>query len=225
MIKTFICLANSRKHSGKCVVGKTIDTYQTIRPISDRENEELSEIEIRYSNGQLPKILDIISIKTKGSRPNNYQKENWLIDKDYYWKFEKKYDFDNLSLFCDSYSAFWQNTESSYNGKNDRISSQFFSQISKSFLLLELHNSSIIIREEGREFGNPKRKVRFQFFLNNVEYVLPVTHPEIERLYLGKPDGVYNINEVHYLSVSTGVPHEDGKIYLFAAGIIISGMY
>ena len=92
-------MANSRKHSGKCVVGKTIDTYQTIRPISDRENEELSEIEIRYSNGQLPKILDIISIETKGSLPNNYQKENWLIDKKYYWKFEKKYDFDKFKDF------------------------------------------------------------------------------------------------------------------------------
>jgi hypothetical protein len=41
---TFICLANSRKKSGRCLAGKAIynGTYSKwIRPISTREHEEL----------------------------------------------------------------------------------------------------------------------------------------------------------------------------------------
>ena len=92
-------------------------------------------------------------------------------------------------------------------------------------MFLKLGKSSIIVREEGRDFGNPKRKVRMHFCINNTDYILPVTHPEIERFFLGKLDGEYIISEPHYLSVSTGMPHTDNKVYLFAAGIICSGQY
>lgn len=225
MKKTFICLANSRKLSGSCVVGKDIDDLSSFRPVSSRPTEELSEIEVRYKNGQIPKLLDVISLEIKNAKPNGYQLENWLIDTDYYWSLESKYDFKNLDRLVDCPSLFWTNTESSYNGKNDRIAPNNFNTIKRSFIFLKLDSSSIIVREEGREFRNPKRKVRLKFVLNGTEYILPVTHPEIERLYLGKEDGIYPINEVHYLSISSGMPHSDGKIYLFAAGIIINGMY
>lgn len=88
-----------------------------------------------------------------------------------------------------------------------------------------MEESSIIVREEGRKFGNPKRKVRIQFNLLGKEYILPVTHPEVERFYLGKIDGEYRILEPHYLTVSSGMPHTDNKVYLFASGIICSGQY
>ena len=91
-------------------------------------------------------------------------------------------------------------------------------------MFLKLEESSIIVREEGKEFGNSKRKVRMHFNLLGKEYILPVTHPEVERFYLGKMDGEYSILEPHYLTVSSGMPH-DNKVYLFAAGIICSGQY
>lgn len=50
MQKTFICLAKSRKLSGLCVTGKEPENLQGFRPVSERQTEELSEIEIRYSN-------------------------------------------------------------------------------------------------------------------------------------------------------------------------------
>ena len=57
MQKTFICLAKSRKLSGLCVAGKETENLQGFRPVSERQTEELSEIEIRYSNGQLLGLL------------------------------------------------------------------------------------------------------------------------------------------------------------------------
>lgn len=225
MKKTFICLANSRKLSGLCIAGKTLDDLSSFRPISSRSTEELSEIEIRYKNGQLPKLLDVITVEIKNAKPNGFQPENYLIDTDYYWSFDSHFNFDDLDKFIDNPSCFWTNTESSYNGKNDRIDPFNFNTIKKSYIFLKLTSSTIIVREEGREFGNPKRKVRLRFVINNKEYVLPITHPEVERYYLGKDDGEYIINEVHYVSVSSGMPHIDGKIYLFAAGIIRNGIY
>lgn len=225
MQKTFICLAKSRKLSGLCVAGKEIENLQGFRPVSERQTEELSEIEIRYRNGQLPRLLDVITIETKNANPNPFQKENWLIDSNYYWTINRKYDFMDLDHLCDNPVDFWKNTESSYNGRNDRIDSAYFNQIDKSFIFLKLEKSSIIVREEGRDFGNPKRKVRMHFCINNTDYILPVTHPEVERFFLGKLDGEYIISEPHYLSVSTGMPHTDNKVYLFAAGIICSGQY
>lgn len=225
MKKTFICLANSRKLSGVCIAGKDIENFSSLRPVSNRPTEELSEIEIRYKNGILPKLLDIISVETKCAKPNTFQKENWLIDENFYWTFEKKYSFCDLDSLCDSTTDFWKNTESSYNGQNDRIDRTYFNQIDKSFVFLKLSESCILVKEEGREFGNPKRKVRIRFNVNGIEHILPVTHPEIERLFLGKMDGEYVISETHYLSVSSGVPHKDNKIYLFVAGIIRNGQY
>lgn len=223
--KTFICLANSRKFSGSCIAGKTVDGFQAFRPVSSSPKEELSEVEIRYEDGQLPKLLDIISLEVKNAVPNEYQPENWLIDTDYYWASERQCDFNNLGMFTDDVSLFWKNTESSYNGINDRIDARYFNTIKRSFVFLKLNSSFVIVKEEGREFGNPKRKVRLNFILNEVEYILPVTHPEIEREYLGQQDGKYPITEEHYISVSSGMPHSDNKIYLFAAGIIRNGNY
>lgn len=224
MTKTFICLASSRKKSGLCIAGKELENHQAFRPVSERETEELSEIEIRYKDGKLPRLLDVITIEPKSYKPNKFQKENWLID-NCYWQYKKKFDFKDLDSLCDKPSDFWKNTESSYNGCNDRIDKAYFDKIDKSFMFLKLEKSSIIVREEGREFSNPKRKVRMRFDLAGTEYVLPVTHPEVERLFLGKPDGEYGISESHYLSVSSGTPHSDNKIYLFAAGIICNGKY
>lgn len=60
-----ICLANSRKISGRCIAGKIISSNKWMRSVSSRENEEISEEERRYENGQMPKLLDIIKIPVK----------------------------------------------------------------------------------------------------------------------------------------------------------------
>ena len=56
-----VCLANSRKLSGRCVAGKLLDgSGQWIRPVSAREHEEVSLDERRYDNGEDPVLRDVV---------------------------------------------------------------------------------------------------------------------------------------------------------------------
>jgi len=83
-----VCLANSRKLSGRCIAGKEMVRNKPrgwIRPVSAREHEEVSEYERQYEDGTDPRVLDIIDVELLEPRPRTYQQENWLLDPDLYW--------------------------------------------------------------------------------------------------------------------------------------------
>ena len=87
--KTILCLANSRRPTGRCIAGKEVvsDGYGNwLRPVSARDSEEISEEERRYEDGTDPKVLDIIRILFLEPRPTIYQTENHVIDDQDYWE-------------------------------------------------------------------------------------------------------------------------------------------
>ena len=57
-----------------------------IRPVSDRENEEVSEYERQYKDGSDPHVLDIINVPLLEPKlkPESPQRENWLLDPESY---------------------------------------------------------------------------------------------------------------------------------------------
>jgi hypothetical protein len=73
--RTILCLANSRKLSGRCIAGREItpDGYAGwVRPISARVPAEVSEEERRYENGSDQRMLDIIAVPVLAADPHRW---------------------------------------------------------------------------------------------------------------------------------------------------------
>lgn len=217
-----VCLANSRKISGRCIAGKIVSENKWMRPVSNRDSEEISEEERRYENGQMPKLLDIISIPVKEHKPKLFQSENYLIDDDYYW--ENRGEFSSsLDNLLDDPKDLWGTKSSSYQGQYDRIPEDMHMNYEESLYLIEPQSLTIIVRIEGQEFDNAKRKVRAEFGYNDITYIFPVTDPVIERKYLAGENGKFALStENIYLCASVGLPYND-YCYKFLASIIDMG--
>src|ERR1019366_8370022 len=79
--KRIVCLANSRKYSGRCVAGVEVVQGKSgawIRPVSSRPNEQLHADECSYEDGVEVRVLDIIDVPLGLHRPHGHQTENWL---------------------------------------------------------------------------------------------------------------------------------------------------
>jgi Dual OB-containing domain len=225
LVKQLVCLANSRKLSGRCVAGKELIKGQAgvwVRPVSARPSEEVSEQERQYSDGTDPRVLDVINIPLLEKHPKLYQVENWLLDPDSYWEFVGRMTWHQLTAMADTPSILWLNTSSTHHGQNDRVALADAKQLHCSLYLLHLSMLSLRIFAPGVDFGNAKRRVQAIFQYNAIEYRLWVTDPVIEREYLAKPDAMYPLGEC-CVTVSLGEPDEDGFCYKLVAALITPG--
>ncbi len=224
-VKKIICLADSRKCSGRCIAGKEMThnlVGSWIRPVSSRAKEEISDEERRLKNGRFPKVLDIIEIPFKKHNPTSFKNENYLINNKYYWERVRRFDLGNLARLCDQPTTLWGQVSSSYNGLNDRVPEDSTNGINSSLYLITPKTLEILVRLEGEEFDNPRRKVRVRFSYRNTTYLLSVTDPVIENSYLAKSNGVYTIQSPYnqiYICISMGLPW-NGYCYKFVASII-----
>jgi hypothetical protein len=123
--KKILCLANSRKTSGRCIAGREIQGGgygDWIRPVSARTTAEISLEERRFENGSDPAVLDIITIPMIGPKPHAFQVENHLIDEGYYWSLGRKATWNAaLGAVDGTGRPLWSNLSSSYNGQNDGV--------------------------------------------------------------------------------------------------------
>jgi hypothetical protein len=220
VVKRLLCLANSRKLSGRCVAGKETDpnTRLWIRPVSDRPHQEVSEHERQYKDGSDIKVLDVMDVPLIRAQPNTYQSENWLLDPGYYWIHQGRVTWEELFDFRDEPTQLWLNDSSTYNGLNDRVALTDAQSIKNSLFLLYVESLSLRVFAPGEAFGNPKRRVQANFWYKGVNYWLWVTDPLIERKYLAGENGDYSVGEC-FLTVSLGEPH-NGFCYKLVATVI-----
>ena len=221
-VKTIVCLANSRRHSGRCLAGKEVLPHgygSWIRPISARPSAEISEEERRFENGEDPKVLDIIDVPILAAAPRLHQTENHIIDSDYYWTKRGVLPWAKLRHLIDKPTSLWLNVDSTYLGLNDRVSVEHASEMTNSLMLIEPDTLNISVEPEGAAFGNPRRRVRSHFAHQGQQYILIVTDPVAERAFLAKPNGRFPLTNT-YLCVSLGEAHTDGYCYKLVASII-----
>lgn len=184
-VKRIVCLANSRKLSGRCIAGKELLSDGApggwVRPVSARESEEVSEYERQYRNGSDPRVLDIIDVPVIRANPKAFQQENWLLDPERYWERVHSLANDDLERFIDPVAPLWINGYSAINGRNDRIPVDVANGLDSSLRLVSIAELELVVSQPGIDFGNYRRSVQGRFGYNGVDYWLRVTDPVYER--------------------------------------------
>ncbi len=216
--KRLVCLANSRKLSGRCVAGREAlaDGWGAwVRPISARPHEEVSEEERRYEDGTDPLLGDVIDVPLLEHRPRTYQHENHLLDDKRYWTKVRSASWnDILSAAEPAPARLWENGHSSSNGVNDRVPTERADTFDRSLFLLTRESLRLLVQPE---WGG-KRKVRGEFCLAAEHYCLVVTDPFVEKRYLAKKDGAYQVGQ-SVLCISLGEPVA-GHAYKLVAAVM-----
>jgi hypothetical protein len=225
IVKRMVCLANSRKLSGRCVAGKLLDgptVGQWLRPVSARPSEEVSEYERQYVDGSDPKVLDIVDLPLLRHRPKPPQHENWLIEPDQYWVKAGQIAWDDLTKIVDGPGPLWLDGHSTKRGLNDEIPLADAQLAASSLQLIKVPKLTLWVALHGAGFENAKRRIQGRFRHAGTDYWLWVTDPVYEREYLAKPDGLYQLQE-SCLTISIGEPFGQSCYKLIAAIIERTG--
>ncbi|MGA5284050.1 dual OB domain-containing protein [Streptomyces griseoincarnatus] len=218
-IKTLVCLANSRKLSGRCVAGIVNDgSGEWVRPVSARPSREVSAHERQYKDRSEPNTLDIIMVPLLRPQPHGFQSENWLLDPNYYWAKTGRVGWNELLEMEQHPDALWINGSSTYNGSNDRVPTEEAATLSDSLKLIRVTDLTLQVHTPGEMFGDQRPVLRAWFSHAGHRYILRVTDPEYELQYLAKPEGIYEIGE-SFLTVSLGEPYA-GYAYKLVAAIM-----
>ncbi|MFI6300185.1 dual OB domain-containing protein [Nonomuraea sp. NPDC050790] len=216
-----MCLANSRKHAGRCVAG-IVEGSQTgwIRPVSARPTGEVSQGERQLEDGSDPRVLDIISVPLLQPQPHNYQSENWILDPNQRWRKIGRAGWGELLTLEQHSGPLWINGYSSYHGSNDRVPTRQADTLGNSLKLIRVSRVRLQVHVPGIAFGDSTRRVvRAHFRHAGSQYILSVTDPDYEHAYLAKRDGIYEIGE-SFITVSLGEPHTDECTYKLVAAIM-----
>lgn len=219
--KRIVCLANSRKLSGRCIAGKEIvDRHFAgwIRPVSARDHQEVSEHERQYPDGSDPRVLDVMVVPLLEHQPRDYQQENWLLDPKSYWAKAGTLETKFLPELLDPVTPLWHDGHHTAAGRNDKIPSASCVDVGSSLRFVRVSSLKLGVFSPGAAFGNPKRRVQASFDYAGEHYALWVTDPGYEREYLSRPDGTYGLLDC-YLTISLGEPYHD-DVYKLVAAII-----
>ena len=84
--ETFVCLANSRKHSGRCIAGKRIRDNSWVRVIGTESEHAITEYDRKFEDGSTAQVLDISMVPCTNAADNGFQNENVIIDPRFYWE-------------------------------------------------------------------------------------------------------------------------------------------
>jgi hypothetical protein len=177
--------------------------------------------ERRYDDGSEPRILDIIDVPLAGARPNDFQPENWVIDKARSWRRVGAEAPSALRHMVDRAGSLWLNGWSSSLGRNDRIPEDRPASLESSLRLIEVPSLELDVLTTESPGGAKRRRVRGSFDWDGESYAMWVTDPQIEDRYFARADGAYRFEEA-YLTISLGTPFH-GHSYKLVAAVIPKG--
>ncbi len=190
-IEHFICLANSRKHSGRCIAGKRMSDGSWVRVIGTGQGHEITEEDRRFQNGASAQVLDALTVPCHQAVPNGFQSENILINPRFYWGSTGRASWQEVVALATDQDL-WIDGDSAYNCKNNRISEHQISQVTTSLRLIYLDSVTLQAGPKAPEFNNHKFTVRASFVFNGHHYKLDVTDPIYEGQCMQQGPGEYS---------------------------------
>lgn len=222
-MRRIICLANSYKNGGRCIAGIEIVNNQFgpwIRPVSNRPTRAINIAEQTCADGTPCKPLDILDIDFGAPIPEGYQSENVFITPGVSWLKAGLAPIDWLTPALDAgQGPLWLLTESTANGKNDKISTANLPRIGTSLSLVRPANATV------RVFQNYFKRegqldVRVQFSWGGQDNDLKLTDPVKLAAYQAAGIGSYNVvNPTMCISIGE-VFAAQNEAYKLVAGLI-----
>jgi hypothetical protein len=209
-VKRIVCLANSVKKGGRCIAGKRwADGKEAdwIRPVSERPYEEVSPEEYKFQDGGEPQLLDIVKVPLLKRKPNGPQKENWLLDPEFWWEKAGTISWSDLGDLVDAAEPLWIDGWHSSNGTNDRIPLH---------IVEDVHTSLRFIKVRQLRLNVTGYNVRGLFRHSRADYALVVTDPLYRDHYKRMADGDYDLGDA-YLTISLGEEFKGARYKLIAA--------
>jgi len=219
-----VCLANSRKHQGRCITGLRRDGGGWVRLVSGEKDGTLYPgRHYRLPDGTDPRVLDMLRIDVVGHHPSPHQPENWL-SKHPNWHRGQPLD---LAALKDLLRPHIEQGPALFGNTLDRIAYAIIENSAPTpSLALVYPGASLQFQVVPDYKGMPRVHARFQ--LGPQPYNLRLTDPILEKQFLqALPDGVCTRQQAGFhdddhvlLTVSLGEPF-NGYCYKLAAAVIV----
>ena len=163
--KQILCLANSRKYGGRCVVGKEVLADRTlvwVRPVGSSPTGEVMPDEMCFEDESLPQLLDVIEVPLLEPNPLPYQPENWLAAPEP-WTRLRVADKANIERWLDAPAPLWENGHDTAQGTNDRFPYVAGESLEDSARFVSVPSLDITVSDRKDDEGAIKRQLRGSF--------------------------------------------------------------
>jgi hypothetical protein len=223
-VEQIVCFANSRKLNQACIAGKRwngTEFTNWVRPVTAFGSGEVGH-ERLYEDGAEPSLLDVIDLGLLEPKPKGCHVEDQLIDTSKRWIRRGSIDFNRARGLVDQLGGpLWVNGYHTGNGTNDSIPGEIAEKMTGSLLLVQPEALSMVATVEGRNFNNPRRRVRGTFTFAAVDYKFSVTDNKIEAEFLEQSEGFSRVSRNPLLCLSVGeLFKEQNACYKLIAGVI-----
>ena len=215
-----ICLANSRKHGGRCVAGLRTDGSGWLRPVGRMPDGTLYPTDYTLDDYTEAGPLDVIRVGVTAPRPECHQPENWVIDGST-WQLAERPAGPHLSPVL---QAAIRTGAELLTGYSDRLSHADLQQHPVSTSLALVAPKELELYHQLSYSGRPQVRARFTLGsgARATTYNLSVTDPTWEsRVISGGPKVFRNPADRALATVSLGEELRGFCYKLIAAVILI----
>lgn len=215
MKKTFICLANSKKHGERCLAGIEVtrgkkgfnivregDNPKWIRPVSHTEFGEVHRSLVRHIG-----LLDIVEVDMTDACPDGYQAENVYFDPASLQVLRTDFTPNpkSLDLLCHT------TCDHVFGCGRRSIAEDRIDSLDHSLVLLKVQHPKVYYKAQTGQ-------LRCDFAYNRHYYDLPITDIDFTMRFATNSQLLARAENV-YFCLSIGIAHE-GYHYKLIAGVI-----